>query len=86
MKVRTLVASVTFASALPLASWATQPTGPQGVDWYGRMDTGTAAAADVNRDGVISRGEYASSGDTRDPRRGPYSGPSWETNPPVPAP
>ncbi|OGA56642.1 MAG: hypothetical protein A3G81_10265 [Betaproteobacteria bacterium RIFCSPLOWO2_12_FULL_65_14] len=38
---------------------------------------------DRNGDGVISRDEMPA-GDVRS--SGPYSGPSWETNPPVPAP
>ena len=85
MKVKTIVV-LASAAALPLgAAWAVQPTGPEGTGWYG-YNAPSFATLDRNGDGVISRDEHASAGDTRSSRSGPYSGPSWETNPPVPAP
>jgi hypothetical protein len=43
------------------------------------------ARYDLNADGIISQGEYTLSNEAR-VRQGAYSGPSWATNPPVPAP
>lgn len=46
-----------------------------------------AAAYDRDGDGVISPSERAAAAaDVRGERRRSYSGPSWATNPPVPAP
>jgi hypothetical protein len=42
-------------------------------------------AYDRNRDGVITQSEYSYMNDAR-VRRDAYSGGSWATNPPVPAP
>jgi len=87
MKVKTLIACAFTATALPLASgWATEPTGPQGIDRPGPNRL-TFEQLDTNRDGMISREEYAAAqtqmrGDRR--QRGAYDGPSWQTNPPVP--
>ena len=98
MKVKTLVASVTLAAALPLGAAlangsATNLSGPQGTGWYGWADPlldderyGVVTPAyDRNADGVITQDEYAASaGDTRIEPRASYSGPSWATNPSVP--
>jgi len=46
----------------------------------------TGTTYDQNRDGVISRSEEERVADARQPRRESYSGPSWATNPPAPAP
>ena len=100
MKVKTLAASIALAAALPLgpalaSGSATSPSGPQGTGWYGWVDPlldderygMVTPAYDRNADGVITPDEYAASaGDTRIERRMSYSGPSWATNPPVPAP
>lgn len=48
-----------------------------------RAPYGGPESLDQNRDGVISRAELAAL-DAR-AQRMPYSGPSWETNPPAPA-
>jgi len=84
MKLKSLVL---FASAMlpfgtALAQNNAEPSGPQGTGRYG--NSAPFAAFDRNGDGVISRDEQTSAGATRS--SGPYSGPSWETNPPVPAP
>jgi hypothetical protein len=95
-----LAAAVPLGSVLASGS-ATTLSGPQGTGWYGWVDpldldrntllsaeerAARVATYDRNAGRVISRGEYASTGDTRvEPRRS-YSGPSWSTNPPVPAP
>lgn len=87
MKMKTLIACAATAAALPLTTaWATQPTGPQGIDWWGHSGVGFAQM-DRNGDGMISREEYATA-DQRGVtgRARVYSGPSAETNPPVPAP
>lgn len=44
------------------------------------------AAYDRNGDGVISQSEADAANQVRTDRRDSYSGPSWATNPPVPAP
>jgi hypothetical protein len=65
---------------------------PVDYERYGMIppeQRGTASAGttyDQNRDGVISRSEHERVADARRPRRDSYSGPSWATNPPAPAP
>jgi hypothetical protein len=62
MKLRPMLAVVATAAALPLgAAWATQPTGPQGTFLWNEPGYPYPAfsAMDRNRDGIISRDEYA---------------------------
>lgn len=85
MKAKTLIVCAATAVALPLGSaWATQPTGPQGTGWF--QGALTFAQLDRNRDGVISRDEFAAVEHRGDTRGFAYSGPSADTNPPVPPP
>jgi hypothetical protein len=92
MKVKTLVACAITASALPFASWAQSvPTGPQGTSLSIAEPVAflTFAQVDTNGDGFISREEYAVVERIRPgtiPGSGPLTGPSFDTNPPVPAP
>jgi hypothetical protein len=67
------------------------------IEWYGAgmiapEERGAASAGagadsryDTNRDGVVSPEELAAAQTRVAPRRDSYSGPSWATNPPVPA-
>ena len=63
MKLRTLLAiAATAAAAVPLAaSWAGEPTGPQGTFlWNNTTYYGPSfATLDRNGDGIITRDEYA---------------------------
>lgn len=65
---------------------AANPSAERRAPAYGAPSAGGSIPPryDRNGDGVISRDEQTSTGATRS--SGPYSGPSWETNPPVPAP
>ena len=78
MKVKTFVACVLTASALPLApaiAQGAQPSGPQGTGSYGAPNAAVPVPQTV------------SPADARRPmrQRGVYDGPSWATNPPAPA-
>jgi hypothetical protein len=72
-----------------MAQVGAQPTGPQGTGVYRAFPVTAPSFAqlDTNRDGVISRDEYAlMPAQSGAPRRnpGPLVGPSWDTNPPAP--
>lgn len=61
MKVKSMLAMAITAAAVPLtASWATEPTGPQGTFLWNNTYRGPAfATLDLNRDGIVTRDEYA---------------------------
>ena len=61
MKIKTLVACAATAAALPItASWASEPTGPQGTFLWNNTYRGPAfATLDRNGDGIITREEHA---------------------------
>ena len=63
MKLRTLFAIAAAAAAVPLAaSWAGEPTGPQGTFLWNNTYYGPAfTTLDRNGDGIITRDEYAAS-------------------------
>lgn len=61
MRVKSMLAIAVAAAAVPLtASWATEPTGPQGTFLWNNTYRGPAfATLDLNRDGIVTRDEYA---------------------------
>lgn len=89
MNRRTLFVWAAFAAALPLASaWPAEPSGPQGTQLYGTRALEQSAAAGASQPARTDRGAAVAtrSDAQRGARRTPYNGPSFETNPPAPAP
>jgi hypothetical protein len=61
MMLKTMLAMAVTAAAVPLsASWATEPTGPQGTFlWNNTHHWPAFSYMDRNADGIITRDEYA---------------------------
>jgi hypothetical protein len=69
MMLKTMLAMAVTAAAVPLsASWATEPTGPQGTFlWNSTYRYPAFSSMDLNADGIITRGEYAAATSTLPP-------------------
>jgi hypothetical protein len=61
MKLRTMLAIAATAACVPLAaSWAGEPTGPQGTFLWNNTYRGPAfSTLDLNGDGIVTSAEYA---------------------------
>lgn len=69
MQLKTMLALTVTAAAVPLgASWATEPTGPQGTFlWNDTYRWPAFSTMDRNADGIITRDEYAAATGTIPP-------------------
>ena len=69
MKLKTMLAVVATAAAVPLSGWAGEPTGPQGtfLDTPYPYTYPAFVTMDRNGDGIITRDEYAAATGTLPP-------------------